>query len=387
MEQRPVLSWLFYCTLLILGLFFAVQGIAPFLTSLSQRHRSPRPAVLEALNAAPLPSPQGLRHHLNACRYRYEFHGRIYFGQRFSLFDSQRYSRELPHLIRKISDTPLAYVDPARPMDAVLLLDPPLSSLSSLAVGLLFFHCGAYFCLLWLFRKQETRRKAVEWKQKGRLSPDGHSLLTPGLLLPGAGTLLFLPFSFSAVPRLLSSPNAALLLLGLYLLTLLSSAVGFFFRLRGISRYPLTHLSWSPRNGLKFCIESQDPATQARLRVSRLVERRFSWVYRETGQAEFERDEDFFTLAPYSFKASSGWHRPLGFLFTAMDRERKQTLAESEALCQILAGQSSSHKSRSPLMGLMRKRPDHRLEIRLRIKGPTLGYSLPVSFWTSEISR
>lgn len=387
MEQKPVLSLLFYCTMLILGLFFVVQGIPSFITGFSQRHRSPQPAVLEELKAETLPTPHGLRRRLSACRYRYQFQGKSYLGQRFSLFESQRYSKELPAYIKQINDQPFAYVDPASPLDAVLLLDPPLSSLLSLTIGLLFFHCGAYFSLLWLFKQKETRHSDEKWKKKKQLPADRHPLYAPLLVLPGTLLALFLLFSYAAVPGLLSSQTGAVLLPLLYFLSILWSTAGLVLRLRRIAKINLTRLSWSPNSGLQFRIKPQETEIRARLKVKRLIERRFSWRYRKTGSAEFEIDGDAFTLAPYSFKPSPSWHRPLGFLFTALRTEEKHMTAESEALCQILAGQSSNRKSRSPLMGLMRKRPDHRLEIHLQNKKLNVSYSLPVAFWTSEISR
>jgi len=387
-EQKPVLSLFFYLALIGIGLLLIRQGAAPFYRSLAESGRESVPARLDALGVEKIPNPpHGCRLRLNACRYRYEFNGKSYIGQRFSLFDDEQYSQELPDLVRRITRKPQVLVNPESPMDAVLSVDPPLNSLFSLLIGLLFLHGGTYFGLLWLYKKRQLKRINDKWRESQLILPDRHHLSTALLIVPAVSLLLTLPFAFIAAPRFLSGPTVLQVSFIVFISTIVAMAIRIRIRLYHLHRFQLQKPTWSSRNGFRFRIEPHDPDLQAVLTVYGLVERRFSWRYRKTGLAEFEYEENGYSLAPYSFRPASKWLNPIGVLVPAIRNEERLRQKESEALCQILAGQSSSRKSRSPLMGLMRKRPDHRLEIHLQKKGLKVSYSLPVTFWTSEISR
>lgn len=148
----------------------------------------------------------------------------------------------------------------------------------------------------------------------------------------------------------------------------------------------ITSVSWTSREGLRFVLDREP----AQLKAILLVKQRplTPWLhrYQVTGQADFEQEGTVFTLTPYSFKPASPWRWPLSIVSAGSRSNLLRLRAESQTLCQILAGQNR-RQSRSALMGLMRRRPDHRLGIRLSGSGRTLHYDLSVAFWTSEISR
>ncbi len=388
MEQKPALSFLFYCTLIILGAFFFWQGSRMLLISLQQGHRLALPATLNEFRFEAVPRPEGgIRNRLSACRYEYHFKGRTYQGQRFSLFENERYSRDLPVYHKKISKQPTVYIDPGFPMDAVLLIDPPQATLLTLLIGMLFIHWGGYSCLLWYLKKRDRQLIDEQWHGEQSLRPALSQTSAALLLLPTLALALCLLFSFALIPSILSSRSAALISLSLYVLFGIGAAVRILQQGRLIRRIPIVNASWTARTGLQFELSTQAQPIRAVLLVSQLRESRFSWRYQKTGQAEFEGGEALFTLAPYTFTAASPWHRPMSFFSSGVKAEWIRMQQESESLCQILAGQSSRHKGRSPLMGLIRKRPDHRLEICIRHGRKRLAYPLPVAFWTSEISR
>lgn len=388
MEQKPILTLFFYGALIILGALFLRQSL-PLLwqSHQQQRLRTVSPAELIELSHEKVPLPGGgQRGRLRSCRYRYTHEGRVYESQGFSIFESSLYSRDLKPRIDRIRQSPQAWIDPDKPMEAVLLLDPPQAVLTSLLIGLLFLHGGLVLTGLWLWGRGETRRISRIWLDTQTLHADKSSLFTPFLLVPGVTILGLLFLSWSLVPlnhSVIGFAGFSILLTAAAQLITGLNLVLQSLRMRG--RH-IDSISWKPHAGLHFSLADLSGCWVI-LKVQQLRETRFSWGYRQTGKAEFEPMDKGFSLLPYSFKPAPGWYRPMAILSQSVRTENKRMEQESEALCQILAGQSSRHKGRSLLMGLMRKKPDHRLTIILRGQGLVLTYPLPVAFWTSEISR
>ena len=381
------MSVLFFCALIILGSYFIWEGAPFFLSVMGQENRVAVPAILIDFAIESVPNVKGgTRQRIKRCEYRYQFEGKTYMGHRFSLFDSHRYSWDLPSHHRRIVGNPVAYIDPQSPMDAVLLLSPPLSALLAILVGLLFLHLGLVFFLRWLLRKQDQKRSRSLWQKERRLPPERSPLITPLLLIPGLVLVLLLLCSFALVPRTISSQIGAAVALATFLIALAAYTSWYILRLRRHLRMCIG-ASWTPRNGLQIDTLSARGITQATLWIRQLRQSRFSWKYLPMGQGDFDMGEPILSLAPYSFKASSPWLCPLCVISSAQRAQRDKMKAESESLCQILAGQNNRHKGPSPLMGLIRKRPDHLLQISLRHARGKVFYLLPVSFWTSEISR
>jgi hypothetical protein len=389
MEQKPALSLMFYCALILLGSLILLQS-APLLwhSHQQQTRRTALPVHLTDLSHEVVPLPGGgARNRLRSCRYEYSHGGNRYQSQGFSLLASSRYARDLPALLERIRRRPQAWIDPAAPLDAVLVLDPPQSVLTGLLVGILFLHLGVSFTGIWVLKRVETRRLDAVWSADHTLLPDRSPLGHPVLIPPALTVLGLLPLSFLLVPGAIPAGTFALVSVLLYAAILTASLLRTVLAWGRTASAAIVQIGWEPHKGLHFTPPATLTPSRARLDLVQLRESRFSWSYRKMGRADFERVDGFFSLAPYTFKPSSPWSRPLVFLSSAARTERTRMLETSASLCQILAGQSSRHKGRSLLMGLMRKRPDFGLTITLEGSGSRWTYPLPVVFWTSEISR